>query len=192
MSTWIALKQGLAVMDAVERTWGRELGLEAAEVVTMLLLSARPGRSTSEIALFTGRHRQHVARSMRGLARRNLVHPTRLSARGAEGWSLAPAGLAVARRLEMRLAAWEAVMARSVDLPMVAWSLQRMVVSVVNRPRASGWRRGLITPDESRLDPDWDRHLEGAVLPAAEPSQTARPAEEENGTTAAAWLAPWD
>ena len=196
MSTWIALKQGLAVMDAVERAWGRELGLEAAEVMTMLLLSERPGRSTSEIALFTGRHRQHVWRSLRGLAGRNLVHPTRVTTRGVEGWSLAPAGLALARRLEMRLAAWEAIMSRSVDLPMVAWSLRRMVESVVNRPSSAGWRRGLVVPEEARLDPDWDLHLEGAVLPAATPTvegpDSAGRTDAEVEAIAAAWHALWN
>lgn len=178
MSTWIAVKQALMVLDAVERTWGREVGLDGSQVTLFLLLSRLPGRSASDLALYTGRHRQHVWRSMTALKQRGLVHPSRASERGTEAWSLAPAGVAIAQALERRLAAWEGLMGRHVDLDEVFRSLQRMVTTVVNRPSAKGWRRGLLAPEESWMDPDWNAHLHSAVLPEASP-----PDERASGST---------
>lgn len=167
MSIWIAVKQALMVLDAVERTWGREVGLDGSQVMIFLLLSRMPGRSASDLAVSSGRQRQHVWRSMRALKKRGLVHAVRASERGTEGWSLSPHGVTLARALELRLAAWEGLMGKFVDLDEVFRSLQHMVQTVVNRPSAKGWRRGLLQPEESWKDPEWDAHLESAAVAPA-------------------------
>jgi hypothetical protein len=64
---------------------------------------------------------------------------------------------------------------RHVDLDEVFRLLQKMVTTVVNRPSAKGWRRGLLAPEESWMDPEWNAHLHSAVLPeAATPEQTEK------------------
>jgi hypothetical protein len=193
MSAWVAVRQAVVVMDAVERAWGRELGLDGSEVMLMLLLARRPGRSTGDIAFISGRQRQHVWRSMRGLAKRGLVHATHRSGRGVGGWSLAPDGLVLARLLEKRLAAWEGIIGRSVELPVLITSLERMVEALVNRPSATGWIRGLLRPEESWLDPEWNLHLERAVLPptSTEDSESSERSEADVARIAAAWHAMW-
>jgi hypothetical protein len=99
----------------------------------------------------------------------------------------------LARVLEKRLAAWEGIMGRSVDLPVLVTSLQRVVEALVNRPSASGWIRGLMRPEESWLDPDWNAHLEGAVLPASSPGDPETPewSEADVAEVAVAWHALW-
>ena len=141
---------------------------------------------------------------MKTLLKRNLVHAARVSARGSEGWSLTPDGVEFARRLESNLAWYEAAMGAAVELPMVVWSLQRMVESLVNRPSANGWAGGLLVPAELRRSPDWALHLESAVLPEAGPPPKRRrrgvPAghpnrptwtQEEIDETAERWRALW-
>lgn len=168
MSAWVAVRQALVMVEAVEAAWGRELGLDRTQLMITLLVSRRPGRSASEIAWLSGTRRQNVWRSLKALQKRELVHPVSSSRRGAEGWSLSEQGAELARRLEVRLSAWEAMLNQSVDLQVVVWFLQRMVECLVNRPTGGKWRSGLIIPDEQRLDPEWDLHLDRAVLPAIE------------------------
>ena len=167
MSTWIAVRQALRVLDAIERSWGRDVGLDGSQVTIFLLLSRLPGCSASELAIYTGRQRQHVWRSMTALKERGLVHASRTSERGTEGWSLSPAGVTLAQALERRLAAWEGLMGRHVDLDQIFQLLQKMVTTVVNRPSSKGWRRGLLAPEESWMDPEWNAHLHSAALPEA-------------------------
>jgi hypothetical protein len=100
----------------------------------------------------------------------------------------------LAALLEKRLAAWEGIIGRSIDLPVVVASLQRMVESLVNRPNASGWISGLLAPEESWLDPEWNAHLDGAVLPASSPEEreTGERSEADVAEIAAAWHALWN
>jgi len=168
MSAWLAVRQATVAMDAVERKWARELKLKPLGLTAMLLLARRPGRSAMEIAYFSGQRKQNVGRALRALEKRGLVHPAQVSKRGAEGWSLTAAGVALARRLEARLAAWELIIQRGVDLASLTYALQRTVELLVNRPTEDGWEAGLSIPDESRLDPNWDQHLDAAVLPVEE------------------------
>ena len=57
----------------------------------------------------------------------------------------------------MRLSAYEEIIGGRTDLPALGATLQGIAESLVNRPRAHGWRRGLQVPHASRLDPNWDR-----------------------------------
>ena len=198
MSAWVAVRQALVMLEGIETAWGRELGLDRAQLIIMLLVSRRPGRSSSDLAWLSGTQRQNVWRALKSLQKRELVHPTRSSARGAEGWSLSEAGVELARRLEVRLAAWEAMLSDTVDLSLVAWQLQRMVERLVNRPTSGRWRQGLIVPDEARADPDWDRHLPNAVQPAVEvpplgsrSERADRKHAREAAELKAAWVRLW-
>jgi DNA-binding MarR family transcriptional regulator len=168
MSAWVAVRQALMMVEAVEAAWGQELGLDRTELMATLLVARRPDRSTSDIAWLSGTRRQNVWRSLKALQKRGLVHPTNASMRGAEGWSLSEAGVELARRLEARLTAWETMLNESVDLEVVVFFLQRMVECVVNRPTGGKWRSGIIIPEEQRLDPEWDLHLQNAVRPEIE------------------------
>ena len=163
-----------------------------------LLVARSPGRSASDIAWLSGIRRQNVWRALKALQKRELVHPSSASRRGAEGWSLSKQGAALASRLEARLAAWEAMINERVDLQVVVWFLQRMVESLLTRPTSGKWRTGLIIPNEQRLDPEWDLHLKDAVLPAIEvpplgsPSERAeRKAAEASEELQAVWRALW-
>ena len=135
---------------------------------------------------------------MKALQKRGIVHPTSASGRGAEAWSLTEEGVVLARRLEARLAIWEAMLNESVDLEEVALCLRRMVERLVNRPSGGDWRKGLIVPDEARADPEWDLHLHNAVEPGIEVPPHGTPAErrqrkaaEDRAQLAATWARLW-
>ncbi len=147
--------------------------------MVLLLVARRPGYSTSWIPFLAGIRRQNVWRAMKALRQRGIVHATRASRRGAEAWSLTEEGVVLARRLEARLATWEAMLNETVDLTEVAFSLRRMVERLVNRPGGGKWRSGLIVPEEARTDPEWDLHFQNAVLPEVEVPPIGTPAERK-------------
>ncbi len=206
MRSWVAVRQALSGMDIVMRAWARQLKLDGCEVMAVMLLAQRTGQSASEVALFSGRARQHAQRTLCELGRRGFVERLRVSPSGkVMAWSLTPAGEALARRLEVRLLAWEEILASRVDLPEVLASLERMTESLVNRPSADGWARGLMIPQEARRDSQWDLpgELRTASHPAGvsgripigdKPEDEAPPASKrarDQAALAATWDALW-
>src|SRR4051794_36040586 len=101
MSAWLAVRQAVAAMDAVEKRWARELRLRPLELTVVLMLIQRPGRPASDIAYFSGQRKQNISRTLLALEKRGLIHPCTVTKRGAGAWSLTLTGLALARRLEV-------------------------------------------------------------------------------------------
>ncbi len=157
MNRLLAVKQALTVLDAVLRTCAHATGLEASEVVVLAMLAQKPGRSASEVALFSGHARQHAHRALKVLASRGLVVPSRWSFGKVAGWTLSEAGREAWGRVARRLSAYDRLLEARVSLSEVVELLERMVEAVVNRPSPEGWRKGLVTLHESRKDPNWDR-----------------------------------
>ncbi len=194
----MAVRQALVMIEAVEHTWSRELGLDRSELMVLLQVARRPGYSTTWIPFLSGIRRQNVWRAMKSLQKRGVVHPTYATGRGAEAWSLTDEGVVLARRLEARLATWESMLNETVDLVDVASSLRRMVERLVNRPRGGDWRKGLVVPEEARADSDWDLHLHNAVLPGIEvpplgpiAERRHRRADKARADLEAAWSRLW-
>jgi hypothetical protein len=153
----MAIRQALTAMDGVVRENARVVGLEGADVLMVLLLGQRESFAGSSLALFTGRTRQQVQRSLMVLRKKGLVRACRMPSGRAIAWALTDAGVTVKDRLEARFDAWEEILGGQADLPKVAEALECMVESLVNRPSSFGWRGGLQVPHVSRLNPAWDR-----------------------------------
>lgn len=158
MNTWISVRQALVALDITMRAWGRELGLDGSEVMVLLLIGQlnERRRSASEIAWLSGRSRQNVQRSLARLERRGIILPAAVSGRGTEAWSLTEVGIQLGARLHCRQVALESILDARFELADIALSLQLIVQTLVNRPTASGWARGLLIPHEARKDPEWD------------------------------------
>jgi DNA-binding MarR family transcriptional regulator len=162
----------LTAMDSVRRVWARDCDVDAAEILILILLASKR-LATSDIAFKTGRHRQHVHRSLLELESRGYVEPARLSCSGKTlEWSVTEGGAAVAQRFLVRTRTWqEELLARHVDLQRFTDDAEVLTRSLVNHPTAESWRAGLTVPRAMRLDRQWD-------LPAGAPQaprSTPRP-----------------
>lgn len=142
----LAVRQALTAVNAVTRTCAWEAGLEQSEALVLGLVLARPRRSASEVALMTGQSRQQAHRTLQRLARRGLVEPAGTQGGKVIGWRLTSAGVEVWEDLRERMRRYEEIMGDSAALWALVLSLERVVGSVVNRPRAVGWRYGLVRP----------------------------------------------
>lgn len=177
MHNWLALRQGLVIIDIVSRLWARQVGLAQAELTVVMLLDLR-ARSGAELARFSGRSRQNVQRVLNELERRGVITPKTLTARSrVKSWTLTPLGQALADRLRKRMALWEELVSSSVNLSTLTESLRRMVEALVNRPHA-GWHRGLQIPREMRIDPEWDLALDALAEHGDEPTPSPEPTED--------------
>lgn len=155
MNEWIALKQALTAVDVVMRQWARELGLDGAELMVVLLLGEKRARAAADLAYFSGRVRQSVQRTLEGLMRAGLVRPAARSHDRVQAWELTEDGLEVLARLRARTEVWRELISSRVVLADLVQSLRWTVEAMVNRPSADGW--GLLVPDVVRKDPEWDR-----------------------------------
>ena len=154
MSTWLAMKQALTVVDFVTRKWARDLDLDECGVVVLMLLAQRGERPSHELAFYCGRSRQQVQRSLRHLEARGLVVPLWFSRAGrVKAWGLTQRGQATWQVLERAVIAWDEELERKLDVAELKAMLQRIVELAVNRPGGDGWRRGLIVPHELLFDP---------------------------------------
>ena len=146
MHLMLAVRQGLTAVDAVMRACARGEGLERSEALVLGLVQARPRRSASELAVMTGQPRQHAQRCLRRLAARGLIQPAGVLRNKVIGWQLTPVGTLKWAQLSARLGAYEELLNERVSLHGLVASLERIVETVVNRPRSYGWRKGLVVP----------------------------------------------
>jgi hypothetical protein len=146
MNEWMAMWQALSAMDAVRRRWARDVGIEAAQLAVVLLLSRGEALGPADVAWLSGRSRQQEFRSLRGLHARGLVTPARCSDDGmVQTWRLSADGVRIAERVEARAAAWLGMMSTQFDVATLVQLLHRTTRVLVNRPSTHGWRSGLGT-----------------------------------------------
>lgn len=180
-------------MDVVMRVWARELLLAPGDVAVIIYLGAYGPQCCRRLALWAGRPRQQVHKSLKALAGRQIVRVDTFDGRGrTQDWALTSKGEALCERLTRRMEAWEAELRPTVELDHLAAQHEALLEALVARPLENGWRRGLRVPAEVRVNPYWDfasmeealawrnevRRIAAAPLPEEEfAAQLARQAE---------------
>lgn len=150
MHLFVAVRQSLTAMDAVIAKIARAMGLRSDELwVVMVMVSTGDAVSGAWLATISGRSRQQLHRTLRGLEARGLVLGVSEGAR-ASRWVLTDAGLERGQRLRPIVSAWEQMMRGRVDLDELSRELERVVASLVNHFSSHGWREGLHVPWEVR------------------------------------------
>lgn len=178
MRLWLRMRQAMAAMDVVMRSWGTALALSGPDLVVMMLLQERPRRCGADLATFAGRTRQNLQRTLDGLQGRGLVAPARHSAAGkVQAWELTENGLVVLKAIHARMGAWEQMLSAALELEAVTWDLERIVETIVHRPHGgNGWAPGLAEPrwDGAALEEVVRRESEALLAAGVPPELVAK------------------
>ena len=198
MSVWMSMKAALTVMDMVTRSWARQLQIDECGVMVLMQLGVRQRRSAAKLALYCGRPRQQVQRSLAILQAAGMVEAATVSARGCTtSWTLTEKGQRRWKSLQRAVRAWEESFERAIDLPLLSQMLGRVAEASVNRPGADGWRKGLIQPHELKIVPLWfqvemeDELLARAPVPPVPADEDEERAERERERGKREWGAMW-
>ncbi len=179
----MAVLQALSAMDAVRRRWARELGIEAAELAVVMLLTGGEPLGPAEVAWRSGRSRQQELRTLRSLHDRGLVTAARLAGGKVQTWELSREGRELAARVERRAAAWSRMLSAQLDVQVLVQLSQRMTRVLLNRPSTRGWRTGLAEPRECWTDADFSMGGAGVQHAAAPPPVADEQLDLETNST---------
>lgn len=157
MNAWLRAREALTVMDVVMRVWARELLLAPGDVAVLIYLGTYGPQCCRRLALWAGRPRQQVHKSLKALAGRQIVRVDSFDSRGrTQDWALTSKGEALSERLTRRMEAWEAALRPEIVLDDLATQHEALLTALIARPLENGWRKGLRVPAEVRVNPYWD------------------------------------
>lgn len=177
VSTWVALQQSLRAIEAVSRSWARELVLEPSDVLLLLLFS-RTEQTPTTLAQLCGRSRQQVHRSLLRLESEGVVEVASFTRRGKiAAWRLSATGLTRLECIERRMAIWEQHLVGRVDVDVLLHELRGTLRALVNR-MVDAYFSGLYRPEELRRDPNLEFAREAVALQESiVEARARRPAE---------------
>lgn len=143
MEHLIRIWQALTAIELMFKRVARDVELAPLDT-WVLVVAAVAGEPVSGawLARQTGRARQQVHRSLEALALRKLVARSDVADAQAVRWEVTPLGKRVVRLVDVIAQGWLLGATRRVDLEALGDTLERLVISIVNRD-TDGWRRGL-------------------------------------------------